>query len=76
MNVFTVKSDVRGLSVGFIIKALGTDRFIAETITGTASPIIISKKDNKWQLERPGSPCLEPDDVDALGLAIEKEISQ
>jgi hypothetical protein len=76
MNVFTVKCAVCGLSVGFIVKALGNDRFIAETTTGTASPIIISKKDNKWHLERPGSPFLKPDDVDALGLAIEKEISQ
>ena len=76
MNVFTVKSAVRGLSVGFIIKALGKGRFVAETITGTASPIIISKKDNKWQLERPGSPCLEPEDVEALGEAIDEEINQ
>ena len=76
MNVFTVKSAVRGLSVGFIIRALGNNRFVAETITGIANPIIISKKDNKWVLERPGSPCLEPDDVDALGMAIEEEINQ
>ena len=76
MNVFTVKSAVRGLSVGFIIRALGNNRFVAETITGIANPIIISKKDNKWVLERPGSPCLEPDDVEALGMAIEQEINQ
>ena len=76
MNVFTVKSAVRGLSVGFIIRALGNNRFVAETITGIANPIIISKKDNKWVLERPGSPCLEPEDVEALGEAIDEEINQ